>query len=108
MDKPVTINEWKFLPGHFVCAASGAALTLNNYVVHDGDVYHKNHVPKVAPSGGVDSTTAHFMASQATASGAKTKGPGYTGQETSGNAHIPDHVAAAKEAGSGFSGTRLL
>jgi len=71
-------------------------------------VYHKNHVPKEAPSGGIDSTTAHFIQSQAISSGAKTKGPGYTGSEASGFNAIPEHITNAKKEGSGFSGTRLL
>lgn len=54
-DKPVRIGGMVFLPNHFTCAKSGVKLNNNNAVVKDGDVYHKDHVPKdKATSVGLD------------------------------------------------------
>eukprot|EP00729_Bicosta_minor_P018095 gene18095-2176_t len=118
MDNPIQIGDMKFIKGHFTCASSGARLTLNNYVVSDDgpsgekDVYHKNHVPRAAPTGeaGIDMNTQHMMNSQSVSSSAKVKSADQLaeGKGASGNAHIPDHISQAKEQGSGFSGTRLL
>lgn len=109
MDQPVRIGGLVFSKAGFTCAATGTKLTLRNAVVYDGDVYHKDHVPKDTPmSSGIDLNTEHLMASQSVGSSAHTKGPGYTGVETSGFSHVPDHVSQAKAVGSGFSGTRTM
>ena len=75
-------------------------------------MYHKNHVPRAAPTGeaGIDMNTQHMMNSQSVSSSAKVKSADQLaeGKGASGNAHIPDHISQAKEQGSGFSGTRLL
>mmetsp|Transcript_13791 Transcript_13791/g.35439 ORF Transcript_13791/g.35439 Transcript_13791/m.35439 type:complete len:126 (-) Transcript_13791:164-541(-) len=111
MDQPVRINDdLVYSKEGFTCAASGAKLTLNNYIVFEGDVYHKNHVPKIVPDGsaGLSMSVAHAMASQNTSSSAKVHDKSYTGDETSGFAAIPDHISKAKENGSGFSGARQI
>ena len=48
-------------------------------------------------SAGIDLNTQHLMASQSASSSAHTKGPGYTGVESSGFSHVPEHVTKAKE-----------
>jgi len=49
MDNPIKIDAGSgtlvFGRGSFTCAASGVAITLNNYTLHNGEVYHKAHVP---------------------------------------------------------------
>jgi len=109
MDQPVRMGGLVFSKAGFTCAATGTKLTLHNAIIYDGDVYHKDHVPRDTPiSSGIDLNTEHLMASQGTSSSAHTKGRGYTGTETSGFSHVPEHVSQAKAAGSGFSGTRSI
>eukprot|EP00041_Stephanoeca_diplocostata_P003603 m.36196 g.36196 ORF g.36196 m.36196 type:complete len:125 (+) comp14462_c0_seq1:57-431(+) len=111
MDNPVKINDMVFSKAGFTCACGcKMSLTLNNYIVKDGDVYFKNHAPKDVPSSdaGLDLNTAHMMNSQAVSSGAHVKGSGYTGAEASGYSAIPEHITKAKENGSGFSGVRAV
>jgi len=100
MDKSTQINEdMVFHNGCFKCKASGASLTMQNHVVQDGEVYHPNSRPDVAPTGdaGLSITQQHLLDSQAVASSHHTAGGGYKEGEGGGSSysHIPDHISAA-------------
>eukprot|EP00037_Helgoeca_nana_P017275 m.163635 g.163635 ORF g.163635 m.163635 type:complete len:415 (-) comp23918_c0_seq1:55-1299(-) len=49
MDHPVKIDTGGgtlvFSRGSFTCATCNASMTLSNYTLHNGEVYHKTHVP---------------------------------------------------------------
>lgn len=46
-DPQIKCGGMIFLKAHFTCAKTGVKLNEGNAVAHDGDVYHKSHVPKV-------------------------------------------------------------
>lgn len=63
-DNPVKIGGMVFLPGHFTCAKTGVRLNDRNAVVFDGDVYHKDHVPKLTHTVVVDNPEANRLKKQ--------------------------------------------
>jgi hypothetical protein len=73
------------------CLKFNWLLTITPHHRFEGDVYHKNHVPKTAPDGsaGLGLSVAHAMASQATSSSAKVNAKSYTGSEASGSVFNP-------------------
>ena len=79
---------------------------MNNAVFKDGEVYHKNSVPKDEIVGSaMDINTAHAMKSQEI--GTKLQAGMSTG-EVSSSSYIPDHIAAASKESTGMTGTRLI